>query len=199
MKNSFKFWKGCGDFLINDIAFLQDPCPLPDTEKKRTLDDRERLLYAPFSGVGGLIYDKDAVYIELGGSHSHSNSKKYSSHHQDSNSLAPTSNNIYLNNIIGSKNTVDSKLTSAKLKIFSNGDEIESSTKDFDNSKNGNNENDKEDDLNEEELEEGSEGEDEDIEDDECKLNYFFIKINFIVKYTLCFFEWIPNLTFILK
>lgn len=50
---------------------MSDPCPLPDKEKKRTLDDRERLLYAPFSGVGGLVYDKDAVYIELGGGHSY--------------------------------------------------------------------------------------------------------------------------------
>ncbi len=58
-------------FISVKISFLHDPCPLPTAEKKRTLDDRERLLYAPFSGVGGIVYDKDAVYIELGGSHSH--------------------------------------------------------------------------------------------------------------------------------
>jgi hypothetical protein len=28
------------------------------------------------SGVGGIVYDKDAVYIDLGGSHSHAKSKK---------------------------------------------------------------------------------------------------------------------------
>ena len=32
---------------------------------------RKRLIYAPLSGVGGIVYDKDAVYIDLGGSHSH--------------------------------------------------------------------------------------------------------------------------------
>lgn len=41
-----------------------------DKEKKKTLHIKERLIYAPMSGVGGVIYDKDAVYIDLGGSHS---------------------------------------------------------------------------------------------------------------------------------
>ena len=49
---------------------LPDPCPMPDKEKKKTLHVKERLIYAPMSGVGGVIYDKDAVYIDLGGSHS---------------------------------------------------------------------------------------------------------------------------------
>lgn len=53
------------------MSALPDPCPLPEKEKKRTLNERERLIYAPFSGVGGIVYDKDAVYIDLGGSHSH--------------------------------------------------------------------------------------------------------------------------------
>lgn len=45
---------------------------MPEKIKKRSLVDKERLVYAPFSGVGGIVYDKDAVYVELGGSHSHS-------------------------------------------------------------------------------------------------------------------------------
>jgi len=66
----FEF-SGCGDLKIDDISHLPDPCPLPDKLKKRTLVEKERLIYAPFSGVGGIVYDKDAVYVELGGSHSH--------------------------------------------------------------------------------------------------------------------------------
>lgn len=57
------------------MALLPDPCPLPDKEKKRSLNEKEKLIYAPMSGVGGIIYDKDAVYIDLGGSRSHL--KKY--------------------------------------------------------------------------------------------------------------------------
>ncbi|XP_042903789.1 ribosome biogenesis protein BMS1 homolog isoform X3 [Parasteatoda tepidariorum] len=56
---------GCGDYLIRNIHFLPDPCPLPEKNKKRSLNEKERLIYAPMSGVGGIVYDKDAVYIEL--------------------------------------------------------------------------------------------------------------------------------------
>ena len=59
--------------IIEEMMSLPDPCPLPDKIKKRSLHGQERLIYAPFSGVGGIVYDKDAVYIELGnrGSHHH--------------------------------------------------------------------------------------------------------------------------------
>ena len=57
--------QGVGDFSVADVGFLPDPCPLPDTKRKRTLNEKERLLYAPMSGVGGVVYDKDAVYIDL--------------------------------------------------------------------------------------------------------------------------------------
>ena len=57
---------GVGDFSIKSISLLPDPCPLPDSLKKRTLIEREKTIYAPMSGVGGIVYDKDAVYIDLG-------------------------------------------------------------------------------------------------------------------------------------
>ncbi|KAL8565002.1 hypothetical protein ACOMHN_003378 [Nucella lapillus] len=60
---------GMGDFRIADVEKLTDPCPTPEMEKRRTLNQKERLIYAPMSGVGGILYDKDAVYIDVGGSH----------------------------------------------------------------------------------------------------------------------------------
>ena len=48
---------------------MPDPCPFPQQLKKRSLNIKERLVYAPMSGVGGVVYDKDAIYIDLGGSH----------------------------------------------------------------------------------------------------------------------------------
>ena len=48
-----------------EVSALPDPCPLPGTAKKRSLNERERLLYAPMADVGGLLYDKDAVYIDV--------------------------------------------------------------------------------------------------------------------------------------
>lgn len=115
-KNANIHIPGNGDYQISDISFLSDPCPLPDKEKKRTLDDRERLLYAPFSGVGGLVYDKDAVYIELGGSHSYNVGAANGRH-------VNSENKRFFDNIISSKKTIDSKLMEAKLKLFSNSDE----------------------------------------------------------------------------
>ena len=44
---------------------MPDPCPLPSMVKKRGLNEKERLIYAPMSDVGGLLYDKDAVYIDV--------------------------------------------------------------------------------------------------------------------------------------
>lgn len=60
---------GVGDFQMSDVNFLPDPCPLPGTQKKRALNEKERLLYAPMAGVGGVVYDKDAVYIDLPANH----------------------------------------------------------------------------------------------------------------------------------
>lgn len=47
------------------MTALPDPCPLPGSKKRRGLGDRDRLLYAPMADVGGLLYDKDAVYIDI--------------------------------------------------------------------------------------------------------------------------------------
>ena len=40
------------------MSVLPDPCPLPDKTKKRSLSDKEKLIYAPMAGVGGIMYDK---------------------------------------------------------------------------------------------------------------------------------------------
>ena len=52
-----------GDFSVDSMTFLPDPCPLPEGIKKRSLVEKDKSIYAPMSGVGGIVYDKDAVYI----------------------------------------------------------------------------------------------------------------------------------------
>lgn len=47
------------------MTALTDPCPLPSAGKKKGLRDRDKLFYAPMSGIGDLVYDKDAVYINI--------------------------------------------------------------------------------------------------------------------------------------
>ncbi len=62
---------GVGDLRLAGVTALEDPCPLPSHQKaKRSLNEKEAMIYAPFSGLGGVLYDKDAVYIETGGAQS---------------------------------------------------------------------------------------------------------------------------------
>ncbi|KAK4598333.1 hypothetical protein RGQ29_015700 [Quercus rubra] len=56
---------GVGDYSLAGIAGLADPCPLPSAAKKKGLRDKEKLFHAPMSGLGDLLYDKDAVYINI--------------------------------------------------------------------------------------------------------------------------------------
>lgn len=56
---------GVGDFKVTEAVALPDPCPLPGQMKRRTLNEKERLIYAPMSDIGGLLYDKDAMYIDI--------------------------------------------------------------------------------------------------------------------------------------
>merc|ERR1719430_3048245 len=92
---------GVGDFSIQSISFLPDPCPLPEGIKKRTLVEKDKTIYAPMSGVGGIVYDKDAVYIDLGGSHSHS--------HQQNDDVVKPSNELVAN-MIDNEMAVDEKI-----------------------------------------------------------------------------------------
>jgi ribosome biogenesis protein BMS1 len=57
---------GAGDFPIQSIRELDDPCPLfPKETSQRTLRNQERRLYAPMCEVGGLKIDDDAIYVDL--------------------------------------------------------------------------------------------------------------------------------------
>lgn len=61
---------GCGDVVIRDMSLLEDPCPPPLTAEgkkkaKRRLDERDKLIYAPMSDVGGVLYDRDATFVEI--------------------------------------------------------------------------------------------------------------------------------------
>ena len=64
---------GVGDYSIKNVSKLADPCPLPDqdSEKRRKLSEKRKLLvHAPMSDIGGIVYDKDAVWISVPGAFS---------------------------------------------------------------------------------------------------------------------------------
>ncbi|XP_075279079.1 ribosome biogenesis protein BMS1 homolog [Opisthocomus hoazin] len=98
---------GVGDFTVSDVSFLPDPCALPEQQKKRSLNEKEKLVYAPLSGVGGIVYDKDAVYIDLGGSHAHEKEEE---------EVRP--NHELVQSLISTHSAIDVKMASSKVSVF---------------------------------------------------------------------------------
>lgn len=67
---------GVGDLEMKSVTVLGDPCPLPtaESEKRRKLSEKKKLLiHAPMSDVGGVMYDKDAVWVNVPGSFTRGN------------------------------------------------------------------------------------------------------------------------------
>lgn len=84
---------GVGDYHVQAVEKLPDPCPTPYFEqrleelererakaaaeageelaptrrrRRKRLEDKQKIIYAPMSDVGGVLVDKDAVYIDVG-------------------------------------------------------------------------------------------------------------------------------------
>ncbi|XP_053721325.1 ribosome biogenesis protein BMS1 homolog isoform X2 [Synchiropus splendidus] len=106
---------GVGDFQVADVNFLPDPCPLPDAQKKRALNEKERLLYAPMAGVGGVVYDKDAVYIDLPANHVNKLQEE----------VRPTTELVQ--SLIDTHATLDAKMAASKVSLFSGSATLDSS------------------------------------------------------------------------
>ena len=56
---------GLGDFSMAEVTAIDDPCPFPQSEKRRRLNQKEKLLHAPMANLGELTYDADAVYVDI--------------------------------------------------------------------------------------------------------------------------------------
>ena len=84
---------GVGDFTVSSVEKIPDPCPTPYFEQKledfereqrkiaeangeeipvkthrrrKRLEDKQKIIYAPMSDVHGVLIDKDAVYVNVG-------------------------------------------------------------------------------------------------------------------------------------
>jgi ribosome biogenesis protein BMS1 len=68
-KNSRIHINGLGDYEVDFITKVDDPCPIETVEvkgkKKRTLKQKEKFLYAPYCNVNTIEYDRDAGYITI--------------------------------------------------------------------------------------------------------------------------------------
>ncbi|OMJ28534.1 Ribosome biogenesis protein bms1 [Smittium culicis] len=116
---------GAGDFVLDNIELLADPCPLPDKVRKR-LDEKQKLIYAPMSDVGGLIFDKDAVYINVPGNFSKKN--LYPDQHDLDNLNIPqgTGENLVLR-LQDTDTNAFKQLESSHIQLFSQSNPLTSS------------------------------------------------------------------------
>ncbi|CAH8851293.1 unnamed protein product [Trichobilharzia szidati] len=92
---------GLGDFALADCTQQPDPCPLPGRSNQmnagegvkttKHLSERDRKIYAPMSSLGGVLFDRDATYIDLGGSHYLTNRKSRHGNSSNDKNNQPTS------------------------------------------------------------------------------------------------------------
>ncbi len=139
---------GGGDFKIEDITRLSDPCPLLDssgsgaaTPSRTTLKSKKVLIYAPLADVGGVKMDEDAMYIDIGranytkkdylvkeaakGGDNYSGSElEYDDSDESSVEGGDTNPSNMLRNLQGVQVGVDAKLQESEMKLFSTGKAI---------------------------------------------------------------------------
>mmetsp|Transcript_3220 Transcript_3220/g.4756 ORF Transcript_3220/g.4756 Transcript_3220/m.4756 type:complete len:1141 (-) Transcript_3220:33-3455(-) len=92
---------GMGDFQTTSISSMPDPLP-PSEKKSNKVTGKHRGIYAPMTNVGDLIYDKDAVYLQM-----IRNSK--------------TQQNNIINDVKKEHKFMDDKLKSSSLQLLKGG------------------------------------------------------------------------------
>ena len=123
---------GCGDYFMNNVTLMPDPAPLPesDPEKKkvrRSLKDKEVVLYAPFSNVGNVLYDSDAMYIQMRELHFSKNSGEGNVENAESSVREVNSEGVRLvKSLQGLETGLDHALDRSTLTLFKGGKEVSS-------------------------------------------------------------------------
>ncbi|KAJ3518768.1 hypothetical protein NMY22_g13514 [Coprinellus aureogranulatus] len=146
---------GVGDLEMKSVTVLGDPCPLPtdESEKRRKLSEKKKLLiHAPMSDVGGVMYDKDAVWINVPGSFTRGNADVLQGEGEQ-----------MVMNLQDVNTTLDDAVARSQIKLFSSS----SKAIELDASRNDSNADSDEDMSDEEEDDEGEFSQDEEGDDDE--------------------------------
>ncbi|KAF8409106.1 hypothetical protein HHK36_005179 [Tetracentron sinense] len=120
---------GVGDCNLAGVTSLADPCPLPSVAKKKGLRDKEKLFYAPMSGLGDLLYDKDAVYINI-----NDHLVQFSKVDDENEGVAQKGKNhdvgeVLVKSLQNTKYSIDEKLEKSFITLFSRKPPISSEAK----------------------------------------------------------------------
>ena len=152
---------GAGDYRPTEVMAMPDPCPLPSQLKKRGLNEKERLIYAPMSDVGGLLYDKDAMYIDIPDW-----KVQYSATTVTNKDAAGAHGEALVRDLQATRMTVDEKLGNSKIQLFSRGPDLLGSGGKFAKDEGASASDDDEDDYDEDDYDE-DDGEEDDGEEEE--------------------------------
>ncbi|KAJ1554170.1 Glycoside hydrolase 2 (Mannanase, beta-galactosidase), partial [Nowakowskiella sp. JEL0078] len=111
---------GAGDFSIDSLSFLPDPCALPTKVARKNLNEKHKLLYAPMSDVSGILYDKDAVYITVPGNFSRK--EKEGDDYSDDEPAGPGEKMVF--DLQDSKSTLAEKVAESGLRLFNDSEVV---------------------------------------------------------------------------
>lgn len=110
---------GVGDLSTASVERLNDPCALPtsDSEKRRKLSDKAKTIHAPMSDVGGVMFDKDAVYINVPG-HFSKNGNEEGGTGTDGDASRGEGERMVLG-LQDARNTLDEGVQRGEMRLFS--------------------------------------------------------------------------------
>ncbi|CCE65070.1 hypothetical protein TPHA_0J02500 [Tetrapisispora phaffii CBS 4417] len=143
---------GVGDYSIAHIEKLPDPCPTPYFQQKiddyereklkeelanggtpastvpkrrKRLENKDKLIYAPMSDVGGVLMDKDAVYINTGHGKNKIESFVPGEEKGEGEKL--------VTNLQSAEKSISERFDGVGIQLFSNGTELQEVNEDNDN------------------------------------------------------------------
>lgn len=160
---------GAGDFKIDNVSSLPDPCPLPETDKKykRSISEKHRLIYAPMSDLAGIIYDKDAIYIDM----PTDNRNKSKDGHEEENDEEDEDNSdegeLMLKSLKKKSETIDKSVQEMNISFFKGGRTISAESYEDEQGENGSGSEDEYEGFEEDEEEEEDENTSSDVESSE--------------------------------
>ncbi|KAJ6227013.1 ribosome biogenesis protein bms1 [Anaeramoeba flamelloides] len=114
---------GCGDFHMKSVTILNDPCPTSDDQNvssTRKLSQKEIIIYSPMSDFGGVLYDKDAVYINVSQKLRYTNKNQILLDPNEENLIVETngSGDNMVRRLQQTKHTIGEKLQNSELQII---------------------------------------------------------------------------------
>lgn len=115
---------GVADLIVSDVSSLPDPCPAPgatNSKKRKSISEKQKLIYGPMSDVGGIMFDKDAVYIDMP---TNSFSKRERDVDGENESTDEEAKGLGERLVIGLQGVQNSERSSESLQLFSHGENV---------------------------------------------------------------------------